>query len=682
MLHTPAWWTMPEPFSLQPDVLAALNTQYDVLRELGRGAMGTVYLAQERLLQRQVAVKILPAAASLDSDARARFLREARTAARLTHPNIVPLYSFMEAGTSLLYIMGYVEGESLRQMLAREGRLQAAVARRIIDDVAEALGYAHSQGVIHRDVKPDNILIEASTGRAFLADFGVAREAAGGDTLTHTGMLVGTPHYMSPEQAAGAVVDARSDLYSLGIIGYEMLSGQLPFTGTTVREVLTQRMTREALSVSTLMPETPEDLVVAVGRALRREPAERWIDAAALRASLQLDSERMPTLPDELESLPSLGSKMVAIHAALGLATGVLYVWDGDPQWISLGLTMPVISFPIVLSTFLYTGRKQGYGWRRILKLFFYAPERWAYWWPKSLRRPGNVWDRLPRDVRGFRTAVLAGALVFFGMLVPAFALVLLLGITGQTYRSETMVKSLMPLFVGPLALAMGASYTAMAWTLVWKKRFGITLTQANKLLVEPVVSAFWKRPEIAPLLRDPEPIRPAVPKTPAALAQAISDAMSRLPPQVREAIADATHLAREAAAHASQINRELAELAHELNPVERRKLEQRLAELNASPDGARANLRELVSVQIRMLDDLEKRRLLLAETHERIEGGLRQMWHQISVLRGGQLDVKLDEAEITSRIRALCSDLNLHQQAATEVTQMLERTQLAPETP
>lgn len=659
--------------SLPTDALAALSAQYDILRELGRGAMGTVYLAQERLLQRQVAVKILPATSSLDADARARFLREARTAARLTHPNIVPLFSFMEAGSSLLYIMGYIEGESLGSLLARAGRLQPIAARRIMDDIADALGYAHSQGVVHRDVKPDNILVEASTGRAFLADFGVARETAGGDTLTQTGMVVGTPHYMSPEQAGGGTVDARSDLYSLGIIGYQMLSGQLPFAGSTVREVLTQRMTHEAVSIGTLMPETAEDLAVAVTKALRREPAERWKDAAALRASLQLDAERMPTLPDELEHLPSLGSKMVAIHLGLGIAAGVLYIWDGDPEWLSLAATMPAISFPVVLGHHVIAGRKQGYAWRRIVKLFFCAPERWGSWWPKALRRPGNVWERLPRDVRGFRVGITASAALFSGSVVPGFALLVLLGITGQTFRMETLANALLPWGLVPLALAMGVSFTAIGWTLVWKKRFGISAAQANKLLTEPVVSAFWKRPDIAPLLRDPTPILPTAPHTPAELAQAIGDTVAQLPPQLREAVGDAGRLAREAARYASQIHRELAELAQELDPVERQKLEQRLVGLTSSPDGGRTQLRELVGVQIRMLDDLEKRRLVLAEAYERIERGLRQIWHQLSGLRRGQLDTRLDEAEITSRIRALCSDLDLHQQAAAEVTRLLE---------
>jgi len=195
--------------------------------------MGAVYLAREESLERLVAVKVLSQDRGLDATSRERFKREARTAARLMHPNIVPLHAFGEADDGLMYlVMGYVSGESLADRLKRDGRLRIAEARRIVAEIAEALDHAHRQGVVHRDVKPDNVLIEDESGRALLADFGVAKALGAGGTMTQAGSVVGTPDFMSPEQAAGNVdVDGRSDLYSLGALAYSLLAGRPPFDG-------------------------------------------------------------------------------------------------------------------------------------------------------------------------------------------------------------------------------------------------------------------------------------------------------------------------------------------------------------------------------------------------------------------------------------------------------------------
>src|SRR5579885_2289370 len=180
---------------------AALGAQYEIVRPLGRGGMGSVYLARERLLDRLVAIKVMHRERA-DTESHERFLREARAAARLTHPNIVPLHSFGQSADTLFYVMGYVEGESLEAVLRRTTRLPAAEVARILGELAEALDYAHRHGVVHRDVKPDNIMLEQGTGRVVLTDFGIARVTTGG-ALTRTGVIVGTPQYMSPEQAAG-----------------------------------------------------------------------------------------------------------------------------------------------------------------------------------------------------------------------------------------------------------------------------------------------------------------------------------------------------------------------------------------------------------------------------------------------------------------------------------------------
>ena len=283
----------------------AVSAQYEVLRLLGQGGMGAVYLARERLLERLVAVKVLRREL-VHGDARERFIREARTAAKLTHPHIVPLYSFGQADDTLYYIMGYVEGEALEERLKRSGRLGASDARRILAELADALEYAHNNGVVHRDIKPDNILIDRVSGRAILTDFGIAKTTAGGTTITRTGIVVGTPLYMSPEQSAGdREIDGRTDLYSLGVIGYRMLTGRLPFEGTSIQDVFIKRATQEPPPIDTLDGDADVDLVSAVMRCLEREPSKRWPTAAAFQRALVAE-------PQELSAPARTGSSMLA----------------------------------------------------------------------------------------------------------------------------------------------------------------------------------------------------------------------------------------------------------------------------------------------------------------------------------------------------------------------------------
>src|SRR5438876_1093196 len=240
--------THPAPDRLFLDFQSAVAGRYSLERELGRGGMGVVYLAREVRLDRPVAIKLLPPELAAHDRLRDRFIREARTAARLSHPYIVPIHSVDEAGQFVFYVMAYVDGETLAQRVAAHGPLSPGETTRILREVAWALAYAHAQGVVHRDVKPANILLERGTARAMVTDFGIARLAhASGETAV--GELLGTPEYMSPEQAAGESVDGRSDLYSLGVVGFFALSGTLPFTAPTTQAVLAQHLTKMAPAV-------------------------------------------------------------------------------------------------------------------------------------------------------------------------------------------------------------------------------------------------------------------------------------------------------------------------------------------------------------------------------------------------------------------------------------------------
>src|SRR5213082_1226634 len=265
---------------------AALADRYAIDRELGHGGTATVYLAQDLKHSRSVAVKVLrpELAAALGAE---RFLREIEIAARLTHPHILSLHDSGEANGFLYYVMPYLEGESLRDRLNREPQLPVEEAVRIAREVASALSYAHSHDVVHRDIKPENILL--SGGEAVVADFGIARAivAAGADKLTDTGLAVGTPGYMSPEQAmAQQHIDGRADIYALGCVLYEMLAGHPPFLGTTAQEILARHTLDPVPPLRTIRRELPEAIEHAVRKALAKAPADRWRSPAAFGEAL------------------------------------------------------------------------------------------------------------------------------------------------------------------------------------------------------------------------------------------------------------------------------------------------------------------------------------------------------------------------------------------------------------
>ena len=276
---------------LQDRVIAAVGDLYDIEGEVGRGGMSVVYRARDVRLRRLVALKVLPPELAFRGDVRTRFLREAETAARLSHPNVVPIYSVDEREGLVYFAMAYVDGESLAQRLRREPRPPVEEVRRVLREVADALAYAHAHGVVHRDVKPDNILLDRESGRAVVTDFGIARAAEGDGRLTVTGVAVGTPAYMSPEQALGERdVDGRSDVYSLGIVGYEMLAGGPPFVADNTPAMLMKQLAEQAPPLEQRRPGLPRGLVAAIERAMLKDRRARWADAAAFRDALAPDA--------------------------------------------------------------------------------------------------------------------------------------------------------------------------------------------------------------------------------------------------------------------------------------------------------------------------------------------------------------------------------------------------------
>jgi hypothetical protein len=358
---------MTQPSTEFLDLQSALAGEYSLQRELGRGGMGVVYLARDVQLDRDVAIKVLPAHLASDAAARDRFLREARMAARLSHPHIVPIHRVSEvtcppaagaaAGTRIVFfVMSYVEGETLGERLRTRGPLPPAEAMRVLREVAWALAYAHGRGIVHRDVKPDNILLEAATGRALVTDFGIAQGSADAVTATDPGKIMGTAHFMSPEQAAGEPLDGRSDIYALGVVGYLAVSGRLPFESSNLPALLVRQTSDEPPSVMRAAPGLPPELGAAIDRCLARDPRDRFADGEALAAALVPAVEARPALPPTLRAWLGARNPLLVPYMAwsggfgtLTLANLVAWVTGNRPDGpADIVLLAAITSLPLL----------------------------------------------------------------------------------------------------------------------------------------------------------------------------------------------------------------------------------------------------------------------------------------------------------------------------------------------
>lgn len=321
-----------------------LDNRYLIERELGRGGMGTVYLARDRRLDRPVALKVLPQEFAAESDLRERFLRETRLAAGFSHPNIVPVFAIEDSNDVLAFAMGFVEGESLAARVERDGPLGRRDAVRLLQDVAYALAYAHGRGVVHRDIKPDNIMIERATGRALVMDFGIARAitpTSNRPGLTRVGEVVGTPEYMSPEQAAGDAVDGRSDLYSLGLVAWFAMTGRTAVTGESTQRVLVKQLTEAIPPLASLRGDLPAALCDVVDRCCAKEADDRFASAEAVVEALDATQLATPDVPVAIRLLaPELSNVGVRVVVAIVLLAYGTYrvVAHTQGNVISLGI--------------------------------------------------------------------------------------------------------------------------------------------------------------------------------------------------------------------------------------------------------------------------------------------------------------------------------------------------------
>ena len=342
----------------------ALVGRYSLEQEIGRGGMGIVYLAHEVALDRPVALKLLPPEAAAQPTLRERFLREARTAAKLSHPNVVQIYAVDEVDDFVFFAMAYVEGETLGERITDRGPLTSKEAVSMLREIAWALAYSHAEGVIHRDVKPDNILLEKGSGRALVTDFGIAH-AGREPRITAVGEVLGTAEFMSPEQASGDEVDARSDIYALGVVGFYALTGRLPFEGTTAAALLAQHLTQPAPPVASVAPEVPAVVAQAIDRCLRKSPDDRFADGAALAEAmggtalkretpipLRIFNKKIRELATNVPAILvlwvlTLGAvvgavTMLEVAQTIAVPVGLLVVLATAGTWIESSLPAPV----------------------------------------------------------------------------------------------------------------------------------------------------------------------------------------------------------------------------------------------------------------------------------------------------------------------------------------------------
>ena len=454
----------------------AVAGRYAVERELGRGGMGVVFLARDLALDRLVAIKLLPPARAASADQRARFLKEARTAARLSHPNIVPIHSVEESDGLVFFVMGYVAGETLGERVRRHGRLPASEVTQVVREVAWALAYAHRQGVVHRDVKPENILLERDGGRAMVTDFGIA-QVSGDAADTPAGQVVGTARAVSPEQAAGEPVDGRSDLYSLGVTAYWAATGQWPFDGDSAAAVLAKHLTQTPPPVLGLRPELPAPLAQAIERCLAKSPADRFASGEELAAALGSTLPVLATTPApvaraarELHELGTdlggYGSVMLLV-VVFNLVTrfvhpfGEVDVYLGLVNW-GIGLAMIALTGVRKVTAFraLRDAMRRGYGFEDI---------RAALLGPDEEREPVGPAGKLTAAA-GWMASFLAAGVAWYWI-----------STTGNHWPGLVQILadlavSFIPLSVGRWAAARLTAPTAEGpswWDRLWGGRLG-----------------------------------------------------------------------------------------------------------------------------------------------------------------------------------------------------------------
>jgi serine/threonine-protein kinase len=457
---------------------AALVGEYSLDRELGRGGMGIVYLAREVRLARPVAIKILPPEFAARAELRDAFLSEARTAAGLTHPNIVAVYAAGERDGFAYIVMAYVEGTTLGERIRSRGPLLPGQAARMLREVSWALAYAHTAGIVHRDVSAENILLERGTDRAIVMDFGIA-SAMQTSALAADGRVMGNAHYVSPEQATGQPVDARSDLYSLGVVGYYALTGRLPFDGQSPDVVVLKHLTMPAPPIGSVATAVPPRLAQAVDRCLAKDPVRRYRGAEAFAEAIDLAFEHAREIPAPLRVWISQGERELPARLALvGMSSlgGIPLVIATMNSWfflVPIGISGTISFVPTLLRL------------RRVLKDGYHVDDLHAALKEHSLIRSEEIeYERTQRSALAnnimkviFGGSVASGLVLarLVAMSAPAsgrvgagYLLALLLSLGMLTLSSVSLIGDFMRLRLSAKMAATSISF--------WKSKWGARL--------------------------------------------------------------------------------------------------------------------------------------------------------------------------------------------------------------
>jgi len=619
---------------LQRMLETALGLQYEIVRPLGEGGMGAVYLARERALERFVAIKVLRPELAEAGVGRERFRREARIAAQLSHPGIVPLHTFGEVGGLWYFVMGYVRGPSLAERLRLEGSMSFDDARRVLGELAEALECAHRSGVVHRDIKPANVLLDADSGRAVLADFGIAQLREPDDDLTASGMAIGTPQYMSPEQVLGErTVDERSDIYSLGALGYRVLSGREPFDGQHATQVMRQRLLRDPPPLAPLVPASAAPLAAVVMRCLARDPALRWQSARDLRAALERASGGEAAAP--LRELPAFGA-----YAMLWAALWTVLALRASHSSDRLLLLLVALVVPLGFGLHAWNVGGDELPLRELARLSFRPSEWWGMWWPASLRRPSDLYARLPRVARLVRIALSA--------LIAGLPTSILL--RGWIEASpHAWLPALVPRVLSVVEWGLIASSAlAIAVAAGWARARGASVSETLRLLFGSTAPSMgWSSPRLSGMLR-PRAGQVRAPRADDAadLARAICETVALAPASVAEPARDAGRVARDLAARIEATDVEITALSRHGGVSELDRLVAQLDALESAPGGDERD--ELAALMRRQLDVVQRMRVrceMLTAHRGRMLELLRGIWRRLTLVR----DVAAEKGDLPS---------------------------------
>lgn len=587
------------PMAGSPDPLflafqLALAGRYSIDRELGRGGMGVVYLAREVHLDRLVAIKLLPPEKAERPDLRDRFLREARLAAKLSHPHIIPIHAVNEVDGFVFFVMSYVDGETLAARVRKRGPLSASDGVRVFREVAWALAYAHAQGVVHRDVKPDNILIEASTGRALVADFGIAAIAgdASGDGVN------GTPEFMSPEQALGGDVDARSDLYGLGATAFYAFSGRVPFDGKSATEILARQVTEAPASLASLGLPVPRKLASLVDRCLAKEPANRFASADALAEQLSAAMEQRRALPAALRAFVRRNGRMDGGGTML-YGTGVLVTSIAVSATAGMFPGFATFATGIALGPAVFSVTSA----RRLLRLGFAHADLG----PAFRAELENA--REERAVEHGRSRTLESLLSWAARISASFSVVaipaIVAGLNVHNLRSTRLLaSSAIPATIAAVIVAVG---TGVGWLAMLQQRRDVDTEFWSRMWMGRVGTSVFA---LARKIRGSQPVTAAMTHraTELSLGLAAEQLYENLPRESRQALGELPAVLRRLQADAQALRSRYEELNEVVDQTraesdaddvsalreERRSVHDRLAEVVGALETIRLNLLRL----------------------------------------------------------------------------------------